>query len=44
LEHSSFGSRKEKQAKGKEGKQGPRKGNQDKPTSAGILAGNLFHV
>jgi len=37
MEHSSFGARKEKQAKGKEGKQ-------DQEASIGILAGNLLHV
>jgi len=44
LEHSSFGSRKEKQSKGKEGKQGSRKEEKDQASSTGILAGNLLHV
>jgi len=44
LEHSSFGARKEKQAKGKEGKQGAIKEEQDQATSVGILVGNIFHV
>ena len=44
LEYSNFGSRNKKQAKGREGKQGSRKGNQDQEASRGILEGNLLHV
>jgi len=44
LEHSSFGARKEKQAKGKEGKQGASKEDKDQATSTGILAGSILHV
>jgi len=41
LDHSSFGTRKEKKEKGK---QGSRKEEWDQETSAGILVGNIFHV
>jgi len=44
LEHSSFGSRKEKRGKGKEDKQGSRKGKQDQEALVGILVGDLLHV
>lgn len=44
LEHSRFGSNKEKRAKEKEGKQGSRKEKQDQVASARILVGNIFHV
>ena len=44
LEHSSLGSRKEKQAKGKGRKARIKEEEQDQATLAGILASNLLHV
>jgi len=44
LRHSSFGARKEKHTKGKEGKQGSREEEKDQAASAGILSNNIFHV
>ena len=44
LDQSSFRSRKEEKAKGKEGRQWSRREEQDQVASTGILVGNLLHV
>ena len=44
LEHSSFGARKEKKAKWKEGKKGSSKEEPYEATLVGILAGNILPV